>query len=201
MTVPQVGDHIRVAARLKFDSIYDMVNVWDINVVVVPSPTTEAALDEDIQSMMDEFYSIAEGAISNRVVAWDIVITNVTAGDPSRTVLWVGGFAGGTSTSEALPPANAALILLRTAVTGVQGKKYLPVGTESLQSAGVWNAGTITILTNMCAAIMGQWSGTNGGEYVVQVYSPTLDTMNPLTSAIGSPAVAYQRRRRFGRGS
>src|SRR6185295_16868067 len=115
-------DIIEVACVQGFGLDNEVVNVFHIRPTGAGS-FTEAEADADIAPAFSGLYNTIEGGLSTGMVARELRWRNITQGGPTRFIPWDPSYAGGTLIGDALPPGAALLVLLRTGVLNVQGKK------------------------------------------------------------------------------
>lgn len=202
MAIPGLGDLVEVACVHTFNGVDEMINVWHLHVAVAGSGS-ETDFSEDLITLFGGLYGNIEDEMSNKVDAQEIRWRNVTDDGPTIFVPWIGGgYNGGTGTADALPPGTTALILERTGTKGVQGKKYMPVFTEPTQDAGTLTPEAYTHLQDVADLLETQQPLLETAiEVTFHVYSRTLGNDFPITAGQARPQLAYQRRRRAGRGS
>lgn len=201
MAIPGLGDIIEVVMTHKHNNIDDVINVWHLKVAVAGSGT-ELQLSADLIDMFTDIYAVIEADICTTIDPVQLSWRNVTDDGPMNFQAWSGTYTGGTNSGDCLPPGATALMLLRTGTKGVLGRKYLPPFGESRQADGVWGAATITNLGTLAGLLDNQFSlPLTSLEVVFVVWSRTQGQAFNVSSAQGQPLVAYQRRRRPGRGS
>lgn len=201
MALPGLGDVIEIAMVHVFDSVDEQINVWNAKVAVAGGGS-ENDFNDDLLEMLGGMYAIVESDISDRVAVTEIRWRNVTDDGPTIFVPWAGTYTGGTGSGDALPPQVAALLLLRTGVKGVQGRKYLPTYTEPTQSGGILTAGTLGRLQTFAAEVASQQDLTlTEISLAFHVWSKVHGQSYPVSAVQARQRVAIQRRRSVGRGS
>jgi hypothetical protein len=201
MALPGLGDLLEVAIVHTLGPVDEQINVFHMHVAVAGTGT-DADLDADLLEYFGDAYALIEHLMPTSMDVQEIRYRNVTDNTPTRYVPWTGTYTGGTSTGEHLPPACAALILYRTGVLKVLGKKYLPTFSEAAQDGGVWSAGTLGSVGAFGGATDGQVTmPVTNIELEFRVFSRTLGNDYPIIGAQARSQVAYLRSRRFGRGS
>lgn len=196
-----LNDVVRIAARHKWDTVSDVVNVYYAQVTTVPGLGGDALFMQDVAEWLGLAYSEIQPQISARNLAIDINGYNVTDDAPLPAVSWGAGYDGGSGTGESLPPGNAALVLWRTGVKRTVGKTYLPPMTEGVQADGRITSGTFSAIESFIDAMRNNGAMGNGYGMTLGVYKRSGGVMAVITSASPSLVVAYQRRRRQGTGS
>jgi hypothetical protein len=201
MALPGLGDLIEVAVVHVFGASDEQINVYH-NHVAVAGTGSDADFDDDLIELYTNLYQIIEIDISTDVNIVELRWRNVTDNTPARFVPWTGLYTGGTNGGDPLPPGDTAMLLLRTGVLNVQGRKYLPSFGETTQSGGVWGAATLGRMNAFANILTQQEPLANTGiELVWHVYSRSTGLDYPVINATGRPVVAYQKRRKQGRGS
>lgn len=111
---------------------------------------------------------------------------------------------GGLGAGDALPPQNCALVMGRTLEPTVDGRKYLGVFIETVQTDGVWSAALRTNLASFGNVWKDEFTSVALVKGQGQVVSkPPLAPIVPrdIQSILVVSGVRTQRRRTLGRGS
>lgn len=168
--------------------------------------TTDSDWSEtSVQTFIDSFYGDMSGYICTPVTIYAVDmsahITSMLDTDPES---WTAAETipvtfTGTASGQALPPADAYLILAKTNVKHVLGRKYIPGVSENLQSSGVIDptakSGIETVI-----------SGWYQGSFSAVLGTATACTWGvghgfvPITSARVSNYIFHLNRRQPGRG-
>lgn len=193
------GQCIRVAVVWQNSAAQEFVNTHHISLGGTID-SDDNVVEGAIALWLEEAYADAVPYMSsilshNRT---EILIENSTA---ATSLLSPDSNLDGADTNQPLPFAVSYLILLRTAVRGVVGRKYLPVFTEASSTNGVWTAGTNTDMASVAAAFSSVWTSPGGMVITPRVYSRASNTQRAITGYAAQAVPAYQRRRRPGRGS
>lgn len=197
-----VFDVIRVAARHRYDTTDDQVNVLHFSVHTVPTPNTDANVMADLGALLSNVYTSVQAHIADEVKAIDLSFYNLTQDAPIGQITWPGSYDGGTATGEPLPTHDTALLLMKTSVKRTQGRIFLPTFTEAAQNGSNWTAAVHTAVDAMASMLLIEQVGEEaGGEYQYGIYKRSTGAMVFPTSAILSDIVAVQKRRKRGRGS
>lgn len=194
------GDIVRAALAWKLDGADDQVNVYHLqinNVVALPS---DAAFAADLRQYFIDLYTPIIGYMSTRVVFRNAEVFNVTQN--TNLIGWAAETdLDGTGTGNALPEGSAALAYLRTATPFRIGRKFLPTFTEAAQDGGVLESAALSAVQGFADA----WADAYvlGLTYEIQavVYDTAANVARLPIQGVASPSIAYQRRRRRGRGS
>lgn len=197
MTVSN-NDVLRLSTVWTVGGSDEQVNVWHVGVTTIPGSVAD--LNDDLAEYLTDLYSDVLTAMVNDLVHTRIEVFNVTDGSPE---VWIGAVPAldGQDSGDPLPLGAAMLVYWRTSISRVIGKKYLPTMSEANHTGGVWNAGTILAGDDMGLKFMNPYVSANGTTIRGQVYRPTTNTTTLPITYTTSPIVAYQRRRRPGRGS
>jgi hypothetical protein len=101
----------------------------------------------------------------------------------------------GESADQPLPPQNAVVVSLRTALPtrAGRGRFYLPGPVVTTLDAGVLTAGNVTIIVNAAADLIGDM---NDAGATVEIYHRTSKTGTAVTSFDVGNVLDTQRRRR-----
>ena len=195
------GDIIRVACRFRWSSVDEMINVHYFTVQDETAPPNDAELLLDLSEVLSDAYTNVQGRISDQVSADDITVYNITDDYPLGVVNWTAPFGGGMGAGDALPPGTAAIVLWRTATKRVLGKTFLPVFSESQQSAGLLTNAAQSDMEDFAAAMANVLTGTFGYGFLKGIWSESAGEMRPIVSQRAAQRIGYQRRRKAGVGS
>lgn len=201
-----IGEDYRVTARMQDNYGNDIMGVyyWQTGGT---GTSSDSAFLAAIETELTAMYTAIQGGISNQVNPVDISVDEVdyvsgkwTVTRHVGTIPWT-AWGGGTGSSDMLPQACSGLVTATTATTKVYGRKYVGPLIEGGQAEGQI---TSTILTAL-AAFGVEWLSdfTFGGTLTAfaTVASKKTGTARELLSSIVSSVIAYQRRRKTGRGS
>jgi hypothetical protein len=103
-----------------------------------------------------------------------------------------------TGTAEIVAHGIAALIVARTAISKVRGRKFIPAMTEGNIEEGIFTSSTVASLVSAAAIYALPFdSVTEDSDWVSGVYSKVLSTFIPfIPTVIISNIPSYQRRRK-----
>ena len=192
-------DVFEVSARTEFNSVEDVVNVYQFQYQDVGSQA-DALTIVDILTIIESVYSIINAAMSILQVYRDVRIANKTQG----TILGTFGFLTLTAGSNASPPVAPGVCFLvswNTPVPRVGMRKYYGVMTEANTDAdGTWSSGLVAVGTTIGALLASPLGGPTG-NYLFGYLSPKTGIFELPTGVLVTDIPAYQRRRRQGRGS
>lgn len=196
-----VGDILRVAVRHKWENVDDIVNVLHFGVATAPTPNDEASLLEDVSEMIGDAWLNIEAHLCNNVSAYDIAVWNVSDDAPVGATSFGAGYAGGTSGGECMPAAAAALVLLNTSVKRTQGRIYLAAFSEGDQVDGEWQGSLIADIGGLVDALRFPGATPNGTVLQYGVLKRSDGLLYQTNTVRVQPIIAYQLRRKPGRGS
>lgn len=111
--------------------------------------------------------------------------------------------ATGLLTGDAMSPNNPAIITWRTFLFGrsYRGRTYMWPGDEVGVEAGQVNTTYSDLLDIFATAAQNITESVTGAVYQLQVWSPTLNSAEPVQSWQVQPFLGVQRRRRSGTGA
>ncbi|GAG89688.1 unnamed protein product, partial [marine sediment metagenome] len=147
-----VNDVLEITWKGKFNSADDIVNVFQAR-ITDPQTGTKAEAIVWVTEWVEDLVTTIINELHPTYELVEVIVENLTQ-DTFIGQDVVGQI--GINTSEALPPQVCALIMARTPVPEVDGRKYLGVFGEDTQSQGIWNAGAVTALQ----AFASVWSST-----------------------------------------
>lgn len=201
----QIFDTVRVSARMQDNLGNDIINVYywtHLGASVCPDSAFMTAVEVELSDMYTTIQSVIPSTVSPVDVTADVVTYSggkwtVTA--HVGVIAWT-TWGGGTGAGDSLPQGCAALVSGSTTVPKVYARKYLGQLTETAQDNGGLTSSVLAYL----AAFATEWLddmavGANG--FVSSVASLKAGTYLQLMSGLISSVVAYQRRRKTGRGS
>ena len=195
----QPSDIIEAAARLEFDAVDDVVNVFQVRLASPVAITDQETLD-DIVDYLELAYTLLVGFLSVLTTFRDIRVRNVTQDTVLGLVPW-NTLSAGSAVSDALPPGVAALVNFTTGVPRVTPRKYIGVSTEAqLVDPGVFSDSFVIALGQFAAQMIGLVP-VNGRLYEYGFLSPKTSAFQASLAATVTSIPAYQRRRKQGRGS
>lgn len=195
------GDIIRVSARHSFNATEDNVNVFHFGIAAAPTPNTDAALLADMASHLGVAYTELEAYRNTALAAVDITIYDLSNDRPIGVTAWGAGYTGGTGSGESMPHADCCLVLIPTGVKRTQGRIYLSPFAESRQSAGQWDSTLGAAIEMFMNALTDNGVGPNGGAFNFGIRKESDGLLYAPASFRMQSLVAYQRRRKPGRGS
>lgn len=201
MAMPGLGDDFEAAVVHRFNGVDEQINVWAFNVGVAGTGS-QGDFEDDLIEFLTAVYQEIESDISDKIVVEELRWRNITDDGPTQFVPWHGPYVGGTGSGDALPPQVSALMLLRTGVKGVQGRKYMPAYTEPTQSGGLLTTAALGRLQAAAAVAIGPWSMTITGMQInAIVWSRSHGQAYDVAAIQARQRLAIQRRRAVGRGS
>lgn len=195
------GDILRVAAKQLWNGIDDHVNVFHLEVVTPPSPNSDAAALQDISELVADAFSNLAGDFCNNLSADVIQVYNITQDRPIGVTSWDAAYTGGTGSADCMPPDDAVLVLLDTGVKRRQGRMNFSAITEANQADGHWLAGVRSNAAVVPGVMLVPFASTNGGVFVLVVWSKTDGVAYPIFTIRAQELVADMPSRKAGRGS
>lgn len=201
MAAIDVGDVLEAVIKGKFLSTDDIVSVFQTKITDEQGGTAAEGL-----IFIDEWFTALVTSLvaefSNAYSVPEILVTNLT--QDSFIGQLTPAFAG-TNVADATSPQICALVMARTGVTSVQGRKYLGVFTEEDVDGGTWSTGLIDNLVTAADVWQDLFLASNSVEGEGQVV--TKDATGAMTdhrNITGTRVICdtrTQRRRTLGRGS
>lgn len=197
MTI-DIGDKIRITARMTFAGVNDVQNVYHVSASGGASET-----DANFMAAMSAFLEARYGSInitvSDAIAYLDILGFNITKGLPLVPVGW-GFLTQGLDTSEPTSPQVSPTVIWRTNRARSIARKFLPITGEANLDAGLLSTALLTNLANFAAAFIG-----NIPMGLVNVQFITLNKLTGLAATYENSIVPVdtrtQRRRRRSVGS
>lgn len=194
------NDVLRVSCRQVYAAISEVANVFHVDCLTNLSDDDQE-LGEDIAAWMSDCFNTVEALFPVDQDVNTIDIYNVTQDYPLGQFNWGAGYTGGTATGDPLPSGVAGLIIWNTNTKRMQGKTYLGVPMESLLTDGRWNATYLSAVTAFVDALMFPGATPSGSTFQFEIYSRTRGIVRHPTGFRTPLIPAYQKRRKFGRGS
>jgi len=163
-------------------------------------PAGDLLVMADLADFLDGVYTDINLGIAGNYTYTEVRGFNMTQNVPMPTVSWpnltTGGGSGGVS-----PSGVALLVILRTGISRVFGRKYFGgIIDGNIDSDGFWVSGLVS--AGITAA--GQLLTTFIGSTTLATYLPGIitstNTFLGFISAVVTNNPSYQRRRRKGRG-
>ena len=193
------GDVIRVAPIWYWNSTSQIVNVH----ALLLGPTvggTQLEIRDDIAQYLDVLYGPIVGAMPNTVINSGISLFNYSLGNPE---IGIGADSNldGSNANQVLPLMSCPFVWMRTGVSRVIGKKFLPPFTENSWDGNMWNSTTQGQLRDFCDIWLAPFVADNGTNIQSVVWRKDTSTYElPLDTNYSSYA-RTQRRRRPGVGA
>lgn len=196
------GDHVRLSVIWRSTISGDQVNVIDAEVSGLAGPMTDTAFLAAIDTALVDWYETSGVCVymPDSTLHYNVHAYNVTSG---LVIGETGAIStlDGQSALEPLPSGATGLVLLRTGVSRVVGRKYLPSFVGGTLTNGVWSVTIMGVLTAFAAAFSQLTPGGGDLELTPFVFSQVGNVRHPIVNAQPVRVPAYQRRRREGRGS
>jgi hypothetical protein len=197
-------DVLRIAARQKDIHGSDIVNVYHLRQTSATPVTNSIALAE-IKTFFEGAYSQLNGLLNTSLAPLDIKVDKIQLIGGALQIIenigttsW-GGAYNPSGSGDSLPAGCAALVILRTAVGKVFGRKFINGVNEGNSDDGFLNAAIVSGLSAFAGALITPWAGTMGFE--LGLLSTRTTVFQKFLGLLVADNIAYQRRRRPGKGS
>jgi len=194
----QVGDVVRITARLLLNNIGDIVNVYHF---LVDTNTTSDDTDfmGEVADALDTLYTIINGAIHPDVSYVSVDGINVTQSVLLPSTAWPVLTVGG-NTSEMLPEMVTACVFHRTLTPRVRASKFLPPYGENNNTDGAILAAAVVTLQQYGDALTASLVEANI-QLDYGAFNRVTSTFTAVTQALVPVRFRTQKRRRLGVGS
>ena len=197
MTV-QTNDMLRVTAILYNDDTGLVENVYwakqitgfqdDATWLTNTAQALEAIYDGLVQYMPDS------------LAFQEVRAFNITQDYDLGSRAWPALTDGDVDVANPMPSGCAALVLGRSPTSTSVSRKYFGLFTEADHGAGLWQSSLVAALAAAATSWKTAYALAGGGTAQFGVWSKVLETWYPLVEMVVKDVVAYQRRRRAGRG-
>jgi hypothetical protein len=177
-----------------------MVNVYHVKLIDGGSGAADEEYRALIQAWVEDLYTEVKAFVSDLVQGRVIELYNVTDDTPEAPLEFDPTWGGGAS-GQLLPQGVAAFVFARTNTKRVQGRKYLPVFTESANEVGSWGTTTRTAMVAFGTRWAAGFIAAGGESILTGVYHKSTGTLLPIVNTAIRTDARYQRRRIAGRGS
>lgn len=192
------NDVVRIDVIGDFGGTEDVVNSYHWQHTSASSISDDDFLLDWIalfRALYDAFKALFTASVIFRKIRAQNLTTGLLVGEKDFSTV-VTGVAGGTQVSQ-----NAGLISLKTNVSRVVMRKYVPVASGQYDANSRLVAGAVTLLQTFGSALLVTQTGVSGHTYRFGFLSPkTASFVTPLTRSVATTVVT-QRRRRPGVGS
>jgi hypothetical protein len=163
------------------------------------SSVTDTGARADLVEKLETFYGELEVVLSEHLTFEEVDFFNLTTGQPMGATEF-DVLATGANVGDVLPGGVAGLIVFRTGISRVLGRKYIGGFTEGNSSDGAVDSGALAALADAGGFMLGSFVGiSTGGTWLPGVIS-TAGPFWAYQEAIIRNIWAYQRRRRPGAG-
>lgn len=194
----EVNDILRVTAVLRTSDQVTINNVYHTRILTMGNGDDSVVAD-DVAAWLDFAYTEVIGLLPTGVSFIEVTTFNVTKDSPLPTASWP-TLTAGTGGGDITPEGVAALIIFRTAVAHVIGRKFIGTLAEADTTNALLTAGALTDLAQFAAALLPSFNNPiEANTYRMGILGKT-GALHAITSAIVAALPAYQRRRRRGRG-
>jgi hypothetical protein len=193
-----VNDILRITAVMSFGAGVSVQNVYRVKVTGFPTGS-ESDVMTDMAAWLDDAYGELEPFISSVLSFEEVRGFNETRDEPLPTTAWPVLTQGGVSV-DYLPTANAMLVLFRTGLAKVIGRKFIAGLVEDRVTAGELTSTMISALAAYALTVMAGPNGVaSGGTFEYAIIDKLGIARAPVEFVVRT-AVAFQRRRKPGRG-
>lgn len=192
------GDTLRVTAVQSFGVAASAMNVYSFRCLGT-GPWDDADVMEVVEVHLSSIYNHTNAFTVSLINPVEIRAFNDTQNAPIATVPWT-TWAGGTAAQEPLPYGVAILVLFRTSVPRVLGRKFLPGCGEGNCSGAAFDATVLAGATAYAGNLMTDYTDVGLGLTLQYRIKDKFGGEHIPSEAVVSLNPAYQRRRRAGRG-
>lgn len=192
------GDIIRVTPVLNDSNEGLVMNVfWCL--VGAGDPADQELMDT-VALRLNTMYGYLDNYMPDTVDFYEIRFFNETQKKTMPTQSWPTLTVGGVDVADPMPAPCSALVFGRCQTSRRVGRKFLGPFTEADHADGVWLGGLDTALANFAQYWIASFQcSTNEVLRFVIANAVTLD-WDIILEGVVRTVVAYQRRRRAGRG-
>lgn len=193
-----VGDVVRITARMLLDGVDDIINVYHF-VVDTNTTANDEAFMVEVAARMDALYTLINSRVSDRVTYISVEGFNVSQIVLLPPASWPVLTAGGTA-GVMLPEMVTACAFHRTTTPKVRASKFLPPTTEESNDGGALGVAYKALVQLFADFLLAAIVGPNINlDYIA--FNRTLETFVRVASAVVPARFRTQRRRRIGVGS
>jgi len=180
-----------------FNGVDEQVNVLHL-IVTNGGTSPENDVLNDVHDFLEAAYGELVPGIASVLDHGGASVFNVTAHGPIGEVSPIAALNGG-ATGQCLPPQVAALLVLPTAVSRVQGRVYIPTTAEGYNDGGLVELAYRAFIVDFGDYLTTTYVGAAGNSLRYRVVGAHGNLVP--TSAFVVPRFRTQRRRTSGRGS
>lgn len=194
-----IGDYLRVVASMYLDIGVTVQNVFFLRVQGPTNPGDDDVLD-DCGEYLEAIYTEILTELPDSMDFTEYSVQNVTADVSIGTAAWP-SLTTGSNVSDTLPSGDAGLLLARTSTPGHHGRKFFGPMSEASVDGGLPNSTALAALTAAGQeAYTDPFTSTNSFTYNPVIYDDVAATGRTVREWQADADIAYQRRRRPGRG-
>lgn len=194
-----VGDVIEASARMEWQGVEDIVNVFQFKCNTLTSSDPDDIIT-DLRNQIEYYYTPIVTGMNNSVIFRDISFRNLSNNEVYGAYPWP-NLVGGTGGITTMVSGTAGLVNFATGVAKVILKKYFGVFVSTvLENDGSFNSSLMAALTIVINRMLEDITGASGTYNYGYLSPKTLQFEVPLVGTT-SEIPAYQRRRKAGRGS
>lgn len=191
---------MRAAARQLIDGRDEVVNVFHFIVREVGTNSDQGVLDEIAQKLGNAWAEL-DPHLPNNLQPNVIDVYNISQDVPYGQIPWGSAYSGGGSSGDMNASGVSLLVLWLTNVKRVQGRTYLGPFVTAAFGDGQHNAGLVTPVSDWAVALRSETPLVDDTQLGLIVWSAGAGLARNISGRRISLNPAYQRRRRFGRGS
>lgn len=194
------GDVLEIAVLGRFNTTDDVINIYHC-VITEPKGESKAEALSWVGEWFTDIAATIEDQVSNDYLVVELKVSNATQ-DTFIGIITVG--VSGSNAGETLPPHVTALVMARTDVSGICGRKYLPPFGEDTQDNGTWGGTTNTALDDFADVWATEKTAVNlvvGKAVVATFVAGVFSSSHPIEATKVIRDTRSQRRRQLGRGS
>jgi len=193
-----INDVVRLSAVCKRQTADLQVITFDVKIDVAGSDGN-AGFQEDAVDFVDDLMSEVTAVTLDSIVSDQVTFYHRTGTEYLPPKTWV-GFQGGQS-GDPLPYGTFAVAILRTAIRGIRGRKFMYATDESSNVEGQPAGAYPGYIQNWIDALLTPEVGANGWEFHTVIWSTTLEGDVEITDGVPSDEWGRLVSRKPGRGA
>lgn len=204
------GDLLRVGARLLFNGVNDIINVFH----VVCQENNAQDFDDlrfDLLEAIEDLFDLIDTNLANNVTFADMSIANLTQEEVYGSSAWP-ALTAGSNSNDAINPGLGVFTYSPTPIPHVQGRKWFGAFTEQDNADGVWASGVTNPVALIMVALESLLASSIGAEWLPVIAhlkkvvdGELVDVVPPVLTGYNSSTVTNNAgvltRRRPGSGS
>lgn len=195
----QVGDILRVAVTFLWDDLFQMVNVWHLEVDDLGTTGSDDDVMQALEAIFLDFYRDGASSWQNNLSGESLSGVNVRKNELLPRINF--SYAA-TAAGDPLPLQTSPMIQFHSGTPRHGSRIYLPPFGEALNNNGVISTSGLTFLATLAAEVLAGFTDPlDNFECRRVAYSYSEDVVRSLTTAFVPTIFRTQRRRRQGVGS